>query len=127
MRAGIEAAFTGPIVDLYSTSETGPIAVEGPSRRSSTRQLSICEENVFMEEPARRTGRAQPVQVIVTPYYSFGTPLIRYAPGDYASSAMASARRRPRCAGWRASSDAAATCSGGATARGTSPTSPRSA
>jgi len=91
MRELIEAAYAGPILDLYSTSETGPIAVEGADGRA----LSICEENVFMDEPAGKTARKQPAQVIVTPYYSFGTPLIRYAPGDYAEFAAGPASETP--------------------------------
>jgi len=91
MRERIEAAYAGPILDLYSTSETGPIAVEDADGRA----LSICEENIFMDEPASKAGRNRTAPVIVTPYYSFGTPLIRYAPGDYAEFGQGPARDAP--------------------------------
>ena len=78
VREGIRAVYGGHLINLYSASEAGPIAIQGPKG-----DLKVCEENVWLEDPPAAT-RARPHPVIVTPFYSYGTPLIRYAPGDYA-------------------------------------------
>lgn len=98
-RAAIAARFGGEIVELYSASEAGPIAVE-----SADGGLNVCEENVFLEGPAHGFG-PEPRPVVITPFYSYGTPLIRYAPGDYAvferhpDAATPGLRRLERIAG----------------------------
>jgi len=83
MRAAIEAGFPGPIVEAYSASEAGPIAMEGHTERGGAPLLNICEENVWLEGPGTEAERGRPLPLIITPFYSYGTPLIRYAPGDY--------------------------------------------
>ena len=63
------------IIDVYSGSETGPIAM---ARQSGG--YRVAEENIFLEAlpdgPELQT-------VTVTPFYNYGTPLIRYRPGDF--------------------------------------------
>lgn len=71
----IRSALGATVIDAYSTSETGPIAFAG-----KTGGLRIAEENIYLENDDGTTG-LQPVTV--TPFYSYGTPLIRYRPGDY--------------------------------------------
>ncbi|WP_162148535.1 hypothetical protein [Asticcacaulis sp. AC402] len=78
----IRAAFKGHVINLYSASEAGPMAIQGPRG-----DLKVCEENLWMEEPSAALSaesRLRPHPVIITPYYAHATPLIRYAPGDYA-------------------------------------------
>lgn len=71
----IRSALGATVIDAYSTNETGPIAFAG-----KTGGFRIAEENIYLENDERTTG-LQPVTV--TPFYSYGTPLIRYRPGDY--------------------------------------------
>jgi phenylacetate-CoA ligase len=78
VRARIERQLKVKVINLYSTTELGPIASEGPDRR-----LWVNEENLFLEEPPTAVDSKVPARVVVTPFYAFGTPLIRYAPGDY--------------------------------------------
>ncbi|HSM41807.1 MAG TPA: AMP-binding protein, partial [Afifellaceae bacterium] len=63
------------VVDIYSTTETGPVALAGKSGG-----FRVAEENVYLDADDAG-GKLQPVTV--TPFYGFGTPLIRYRPGDY--------------------------------------------
>ena len=51
-RAKIERGLKAKVVDLYSTSELGPIASDGPDGR-----LRINEETVFFEGPAAAIDR----------------------------------------------------------------------
>ncbi|MBW8880172.1 MAG: hypothetical protein JF615_01760 [Asticcacaulis sp.] len=78
VRDAIRTAFKGHLINLYSASEAGPVAIEGPRG-----DLKICEENLWLEDTPAAT-KARPHPVIITPFYAYGTPLIRYAPGDYA-------------------------------------------
>ncbi len=94
-RARIVAVFPGHVVELYSASEAGPIAVEGPTSRDGEPVLNVCEENVFLEIPAMGFSQQRPQPIVITPFYSYGTPLIRYAPGDYAIFARAPAKETP--------------------------------
>jgi phenylacetate-coenzyme A ligase PaaK-like adenylate-forming protein len=79
LRARLAAVFAGPIVNLYSASESGPIAIETPDGG-----FNVCEENVFLESPPPDVAPGTPWPVVMTPLYAYGTPLIRYAPGDHA-------------------------------------------
>jgi phenylacetate-CoA ligase len=89
-RAKIERGLKAKVVDLYSTSELGPIASDGPDGR-----LRINEETVFFEGPAAAIDPKILTRAVVTPLYAFGTPLIRYAPGDFVRFSNASAKRAP--------------------------------
>jgi len=66
------------LIEAYATSEVGAIAFEG--RDGGT--LLICEENVLFESLDETPDR--PGSVVLTPLYNHATPLIRYAPGDFA-------------------------------------------
>jgi phenylacetate-CoA ligase len=89
-RARIGRVFKGKLIEAYSTSEIGPIAFEAPDGI-----LRLCEENVFVEGPEPRRQRTRPQPVVATPFYAYATPLIRYAPGDYATFAPAPSATTP--------------------------------
>jgi phenylacetate-CoA ligase len=78
VREKIERRLNVKVINHYSTSELGPIASDGTDGR-----LRVNEENVFLEEPPSAIDSKVPARIVVTPFYAFGTPLIRYAPGDY--------------------------------------------
>lgn len=76
-RARLAHELAVKLIEAYATSEAGAVAFEDKAGL-----LRICEENVFFEclgETADRPGR-----VVLTPVYNHATPLIRYAPGDFA-------------------------------------------
>jgi phenylacetate-CoA ligase len=82
-RAAIERGFRCPVLDLYSGSEFGTVAVED----CNDKRLHICEETMLVE--FSRPGDfavADPdlVEVIFTPFYNYAMPLIRYVTGDFA-------------------------------------------
>jgi len=87
VRVKIERQLKVKVINLYSTSELGPIACEGPDGR-----LRVNEETVLLEGPPPSCDVKDPLRVITTPLYAFGTPLIRYAPGDYVRFAKAPSR-----------------------------------
>ena len=76
LRERIARKFTGRIVNSYATTETGPIAYEDASGT-----LRVCEENLFLENGAEAAGAAR--AALITPFYSYAMPLIRYSPGDF--------------------------------------------
>jgi phenylacetate-CoA ligase len=82
-RAIIEGGFGCPVMDFYSGSEFGPVAIEDPRHR----RLLVCEELAFVElNPAGDLADTSepPAEIVCTPFYNYAMPLIRYAPGDYA-------------------------------------------
>jgi len=84
VRAAIERAFGCPTMNLYSASEIGTIAVED----SGSRDLYVADEAVLAETAATADAHDEPLhELIVTPFYNYAMPLIRYAPGDSVSFA----------------------------------------
>jgi phenylacetate-CoA ligase len=82
-RSMIVQGFCCPVLDLYSGSEFGPVAVEDCSLGC----LFISEESLFVETRYRETMAVtdeRPAELIFTPFYNFAMPLIRYATGDFA-------------------------------------------
>ena len=82
-RAMIERGFKCPVIDLYSGSEFGPVAIED----CGSRRIYICEETIFVEFGERHdVAEADEglVELIFTPFYNYAMPLIRYATGDFA-------------------------------------------
>jgi phenylacetate-CoA ligase len=75
------------VINFYSATETGPIAVAGPDGR-----LRISEEALLLEQPDGPVDPSRPVLVTATPFYAYAMPLIRYATGDYVRFSS----RRPR-------------------------------
>lgn len=82
-RATIEERFHCPVMDFYSGSEFGPIAIEDPS----CHRMFVCEELTFVEyeQPDGFLDAGErPVELLFTPFYNYAMPLIRYACGDFA-------------------------------------------
>jgi phenylacetate-CoA ligase len=82
-RADLEAGFGCPMMEFYTGSEFGIVAVED---RDAGRLL-VSEETLLLEfdsasDPALTESNL--AEVIVTPFYNYAMPLIRYAPGDLA-------------------------------------------
>ena len=89
-RERIERGLGVKVVNIYSTSELGPVAAEGPEGR-----LRVSEEIVWLEGP-RNAGQAHtPIPAVVTPLYAYATPLIRYAPGDHLRFSAGTAKHAP--------------------------------
>ncbi|MGA2484368.1 MAG: hypothetical protein ABSF49_00070 [Roseiarcus sp.] len=89
-RARIERGLGAKVVNLYSASELGPVAAEGPDGR-----LRVNEEIVWLEGPRSATEGKSATPVVVTPLFAFATPLIRYTPGDYVRFSAAAPKRAP--------------------------------
>lgn len=76
LRQNIARQLPARLIECYSATEIGPIAYEDPNN-----ELRICEENVLVESGASVVGAA--AEVLLTPFYAYAMPLIRYAPGDF--------------------------------------------
>jgi len=87
VRVALERKLNVRVIDLYSATETGPIAIAGPDGR-----LRVSEETLLLEQPSGPIDPSRPVQVIATPFYAYAMPLLRYATGDYVRFSA----RRPR-------------------------------
>ena len=86
LRQDCEAFFGCPIVDTYSTAETGYIALQCPDTghfhiQSETVKVEILDADGTPCLPGQ-TGR-----VVVTPLHNFAMPLLRYEIGDEAEVA----------------------------------------
>ena len=84
VRDAIERAFGCPTMNLYSASEIGTIAVED----STLHRLYVAEEAGLVEGGGAIAPGENGValrELIVTPFYNYAMPLIRYAPGDFVS------------------------------------------
>lgn len=88
VREKIERNLKAKVINLYSASELGPIACDGTDGR-----LCISEETIYFEGPAAAVDPKKPIRIVLTPLYAFGTPLIRYAPGDFVRFSNASVKR----------------------------------
>ena len=104
VRRTIEHTFGCPTMNLYSGSEIGTIAVED----GKVGALYVAEETGLVEagDVAASGERGEPLrELIVTPFYNYAMPLIRYAPGDFVAFDAAPApdartlRRLARVAG----------------------------
>jgi phenylacetate-CoA ligase len=89
-RARIERGLGVKVMNLYSASELGPVAAEGPDGR-----LRVNEETVWLEGPRSAAEAKSATPVVVTPFFAFATPLIRYAPGDYVRFSTVTPKRAP--------------------------------
>jgi len=77
------SAWNVPLSDVYSSQETGYIAIQCPENNHYHMQ----SENIYVEVLNDNNNPCQPGEigrVIVTPLHNFATPLIRYEIGDYA-------------------------------------------
>lgn len=98
LRQALARQIPARLIECYSATEAGPIAYE-----DAHHHLRICEENVFVETGPSVVGDS--AEVLLTPFYAYAMPLIRYAPGDYItlssgpSSFMPALRRIEKIAG----------------------------
>jgi phenylacetate-CoA ligase len=98
LRQSLARQIPARLIECYSATEAGPIAYE-----DANHHLRICEENVFVETGPSVVGDS--AEVLLTPFYAYAMPLIRYAPGDYItlssspSSYLPALRRIERIAG----------------------------
>ena len=83
LRAACTAAWDVPVTDIYSTQELGYLALQCPRHN----HYHVQEESVRLEvlhADGRPCGPGEVGLVVATPLYNYATPLLRYAPGDYA-------------------------------------------
>lgn len=79
----IRAELSDTIINLYGSEETGRMTASCPH----SNQMHIHEEICLLEvldDQNREVEPGQTGRVVVTPFYNFAMPLIRYAVGDYA-------------------------------------------
>jgi len=76
-------AWNAPVVDLYSASETGYLALQCPEHA----HYHVQSEGVLLEvlnESGAACGPGEVGRVVVTTLHNFATPLVRYDVGDFA-------------------------------------------
>jgi phenylacetate-CoA ligase len=71
------------IVDMYSTAETGYIALQCPDHPHYHVQ-SECALVEILDAAGQECGPGEVGTVVVTPLHNFAMPLLRYEVGDYA-------------------------------------------
>ena len=90
VRRVCKAAWGVEISDMYSTEETGYIALQCPE----SRQLLVQAEGAYVEILDERNRSCSPGEVgsvVVTPLHNYAMPLIRYVVGDFAEVGGAAA------------------------------------
>lgn len=84
LRAELQQRFRGPVLDLYSMNEAGPLAVYDSRRGGQV----LLQPRMFVEI-VDRDGRAVPPgtrgEIVLTGGFNFCLPLLRYRTGDWAS------------------------------------------
>lgn len=83
LRAQLEAHFHCPVLDFYSTNETGPIAVN-----LDQNTFTLLQPNLYLEildEDDQPCPPGQRGEVTVTGGFNPFLPLLRYRTGDYAA------------------------------------------
>lgn len=83
LRSMIERAWQTEVVDVYSSEEFGPIALQCPEEK----RFHIQEENLYVEILREDGSPCVPGEmgaVVVTALHNFPMPLVRYELGDYA-------------------------------------------
>jgi phenylacetate-CoA ligase len=89
LRDLVRRAFGVPVMDIYSSEETGPIAFQCPAHEYLYHQQS---ENLIVEvvdDAGQPCAHAVAGRVLVTDLHNLATPLIRYEIGDYAETGPA--------------------------------------
>lgn len=80
----LEARFECPVIDLYSMTEAGPVAVRDPKLGGH----ALLQEHLFVEVLDEH-GKPKPLgergEITLTGGFNFCVPLLRYRTGDYAS------------------------------------------
>jgi phenylacetate-CoA ligase len=81
MRESIEGVFNAPIFDSYGSREIQAMAFECPSHEG----LHILASHLYCEiinPDGSRTKAGEPGEIILTPYFNYSMPLLRYRIGD---------------------------------------------
>jgi len=84
LRARLEARFECPVLDVYSMSESGPIAVADPSAGGHM----LLQHTLFVEildEAGKLCAPGVRGEITLTGGFNFCLPLLRYRTGDYAA------------------------------------------
>jgi phenylacetate-CoA ligase len=87
LRESLEARFGCPVLDVYSTNESGPIAVSGDAA-SSKENYTLLQPRLFVEilngdgTPCKPGGRGE---VTLSGGFNPFLPLLRYRTGDFAA------------------------------------------
>jgi phenylacetate-CoA ligase len=77
-----EKTFGSRVINVLSSSEGGVIAIECPaSGLLHLQQASVLAELIKSDGTACQTGEVG--ELVVTPFYNYATPLIRYRSGDF--------------------------------------------
>lgn len=83
LRTACANAWGIPVTDMYSTQELGYLALQCPGHW----HYHVQSESVRIEILSPDGSPCRPGEVglvVATPFFNFATPLLRYAPGDYA-------------------------------------------
>jgi phenylacetate-CoA ligase len=84
LRARVAETFGAALVDTYGTREVGQIAVTCPENESLMHISSECALIEILKDDGSCALPGEMGSVVATPFYSFGTPLVRYDLGDCA-------------------------------------------
>lgn len=87
MRSEVERSFMAPVLERYGSRETGLVAMECLEGR----RLHVVAPNVYVEILNESGAPALPGEegsVVVTPFYSYKMPFLRYVMGDRAKWAL---------------------------------------
>jgi phenylacetate-CoA ligase len=79
----IQQAFQCPVSDRYGSHETGSIAASECPAGNRHIFHDLCYLEILIDGRPAQAG--EPGEVVATPLYAFGMPLIRYRVGDIAS------------------------------------------
>lgn len=83
LRERVTNVWDVPLVDAYSTSEVGMLALQCPEHSHYHIQSECCLLEVLREDGAP-CGVGETGRVVLTNLHNFAVPLIRYEVGDYA-------------------------------------------
>lgn len=90
LRDLVRRAWNVPVTDLYSSQETGTIALQCPDHE----HLHVQSENVLLEilrDDGSACGVGEIGRVVVSTLHNYASPLLRYENGDYAEVGAACA------------------------------------
>ncbi|MBV6488117.1 MAG: hypothetical protein GHHEDOFH_02071 [Pseudorhodoplanes sp.] len=96
-RQRVREAFGCEIAQIYACAEMGCIALQWPNSADSL----VCEESVFVEildEDGNAVGPGETGRVVLSSFYNYATPFIRYEIGDYATRSETSHPHLPHAA-----------------------------
>jgi phenylacetate-CoA ligase len=83
LREALRTHWNVPLIDTYSCTEAGPLALQCPQGP----HYHVQSENVLLEvlrEDGAPCSPGEAGRVVITPLHNFAMPLIRYELGDYA-------------------------------------------